>query len=453
METILIVEDDREMRHELASLVSHDGRKVIQAEDGKAALEIINETDIDLVLSDIRMPEMDGLELLQQARASRPETLFVMITAFASTRTAVTALRRGAYDYITKPFSIDEVRNSVDHALEKRRLFREIDYLRAALQERYSFENIIGKSKVMHRVFDRISMVAPVECNVLITGESGTGKELVARAIHYQGPRAKGKFVPVNCGALPESLLESELFGHVKGAFTGALYEKRGLVQEADGGTLFLDEIGDVPVSVQVRLLRVLQNREIQKVGSTSLEKVNPRVIAATHQDLAARVKDGSFREDLFYRLNVVEIDLPPLRERAEDIPLLASHFLKRYAERIDKNVSKITSEVERAFRLYGWPGNVRELENAMERAVILCRGDAVTMADLPPAVKGSTPTGMGGTGSLDEQVAQSERFYIGRALEAEDGDPQRAARSLAISPSTLYRKMKKHGIPLPKDR
>ena len=453
METILIVEDDQEMRDELASLVSHDGRKVIQAEDGKAALEIINEADIDLVLSDIRMPEMDGLELLQQARASRPETLFVMITAFASTRTAVTALRRGAYDYITKPFSIDEVRNSVDHALEKRRLFREIDYLRAALQERYSFENIIGKSKVMHRVFDLISMVAPVECNVLITGESGTGKEVVARAIHYQGPRAKGKFVPVNCGALPESLLESELFGHVKGAFTGALYEKRGLVQEADGGTLFLDEIGDVPVSVQVRLLRVLQNREIQKVGSTNLEKVNPRVIAATHQDLAARVKDGSFREDLFYRLNVVEIDLPPLRERAEDIPLLANHFLKRYAERVDKNVSKITSEVERAFRLYGWPGNVRELENAMERAVILCRGDAVTMADLPPAVRGSPPTGMGGTGSLDEQVAQSERYYIGRALEAQDGDPPRAARNLAISLSTLYRKMKKHGIPLPKDR
>jgi len=453
VDTILIVEDDREMGQELASLVSNDGRKVLQVADGRAALEVIKDADIDLVLSDIRMPEMDGLELLQQARALRPETLFIMITAFASTQTAVSALRRGAYDYITKPFSIDEVRNSVDHALEKRRLFREIDYLRAALQERYSFESIIGKSKAMHRVFDLIAMVAPVDCNVLITGESGTGKELVARATHFQGPRAKGKFVPVSCGALPESLLESELFGHVKGAFTGASYEKTGLIQEADGGTLFLDEIGDVPLSVQVRLLRVLQNREIQKVGSTVLEKVNPRVIAATHQDLLAKVRDNTFREDLFYRINVVEIDLPPLRERAEDIPLLASHFLKTYAERVGKDVGRIVPEVERAFRLYGWPGNVRELENVMERAVILCKGDAITMADLPPAMRSSTPTGIAETGNLDERVAQSEKYYIERALEMGDGEPRRAAVALGVSLSTLYRKMKKHGIPLPKDR
>jgi len=453
VDTILIVEDDLEMRQELASLVSHDGRRVLQAGDGKAGLELIEESDVDLVLSDIRMPEMDGLELLQRARAARPETLFIMITAFASTQTAVSALRRGAYDYITKPFSIDEVRSSVDNALEKRRLFKQIHYLQAALQDRYSFENIIGKSSAMRRVFELIGMVAPVDCNVLITGESGTGKELVARAIHFQGPRAKGKFVPVNCGALPESLLESELFGHVKGAFTGASYEKAGLIQEADGGTLFLDEIGDVPVSVQVRLLRVLQNREIQKVGSTKLEKVNPRVIAATHQDLQARVKERTFREDLFYRLNVVEMDLPALRERVEDIPLLANHFLKRYAEQVNKNVGGIAPEVERAFRLYGWRGNVRELENAIERAVILCKGDAITLEDLPPAIRSSSPTAIAESGSLDERVAQSEKYYIDRALESVDGDPRRAAESLGVSLSTLYRKMKRHGIPLPKDR
>ncbi len=447
----MIVEDEAEMREELAALVSGDDRAVLQAENGKEALEIIAGTNVDLIVSDIRMPDIDGLELLRAVRASYPETLFIMITAFASTKTAVAALRGGAYDYIMKPFSLDEVRSSVDHALENRRLFQEVNYLRGCLQDRYSFENIIGKSPPMQRVFDLITQLAPTPCNVLITGESGTGKELVAQAIHYQSPRAKGRFVPLNCAALPESLLESELFGHVKGAFTGAGFEKVGLIQVADCGTLFLDEIGDMSEPVQIRLLRVIQNREVQKVGSTNLEKVDVRIIAATHRDLKKKVRDGSFREDLYYRINVVEVDLPPLRDRVEDIALLAAHFLKKYAERSGKRIPGIVPEVHRAFRIYSWPGNVRELEHAIERAVILCTGDTITVADLPPAIAGFSPELLTKKSSLDHLTVQFERYCIERAFEEEEGDPRRAARSLGISLSTLYRKVRKHRISLPK--
>ena len=449
MDRVLVVDDEQGMREDLAAILQKEDREILQAENGRKALDQLQATQVDLVLSDIRMPDMDGLDLLGEIRRQWPEMPVIMLTAFASTETAIAALRAGAYDYLRKPFSLDEVRNCVEHALEQRRLFREVRYLRGCLRERYRFENIIGGSECMAEVYDLIRQVAESTCNVIITGESGTGKELAAQAIHYQSDRSDRPFVPVNCGGLPETLLESELFGHRKGAFTGAVSDREGLVAHANGGTLFLDEIGDMPATLQVRLLRVIQNREITRVGSSEPEKVDVRVIAATHDDLARAIKQGDFREDLYYRLNVVEISLPPLRERADDIPILASHFLKTYAEKSGKDVKGFSPEAMRCFRLYHWPGNVRELENVVERAVTLCQSEVIRVADLPDTLArpASGPTPVPEGGPLKKRLELFERSCIEEAIEQENHSLPEAAEALGISLSSLYRKMKRYGI------
>ena len=444
VETVLIVDDEEYIRNELASILALEGRCILEAGDGVEALEVLGANEVNLVLTDIRMPNMDGFELIRQAHERWPSLPIITVTAFASTSTAVEALRAGAHDYITKPFAIEEVRNIVSHALQAQRLFKEVSYLKGRLGERYSLDNIIGQCDAMQRVFDTVGRVAKAPCNVLITGESGTGKDLVAQAIHENSDRKDCKFVPIDCGSIPEGLLESELFGHAKGAFTGAAFEKQGLVQTANGGTLFLDEIGDMPLSLQVKLLRLIQNRHVQKVGGTEREEVDVRVVAATNVDLWEKVAQKEFRQDLYYRINVVEMQLPALRNRGSDVSLLISHFLKHYTKLLGKDISKITPEVLDAFQRYPWPGNVRELANAVERAVTLCNGNSIELVDIPSAISEWNATNSGTDGSLQEQMNFFERQCLMSTLETYGNDFNAAAESLGISLATLYRKLKK---------
>ena len=447
MENILIIDDEEYLRNELGHILEQPQRQIFYASNGLEGLDVLNNNDIDIVLTDLKMPKLDGFGFIEKAKAIEPSLPIITITAYASTEVAIRALRLGAYDFITKPFSIDEVQNIVAHALLAQKLFEEVHYLRSRLNKQYSMDNIIGQSIPMEKLFDTVSRVADKPCNVLLIVESGTGKDLVAQSIHHHSKRKDRRFVPINCGSIPEGLLESELFGHVKGAFTGAVSNKDGLVDAANGGTLFLDEIGDMPLSLQVRLLRLIQNRQIQKVGSTQTQNVDVRIIAATNQDLAANIMNGTFRKDLYYRINVVEIFLPPLREREGDINFLALHFLKNYSSLLNKDVSEISPEVLKIFQRYDWPGNVRELENAIERAITMCQGPRIEVSDIPRVIVDSVNQNPEMVGTLTERIDKFEARCIESTIKANDYNLEIAANELGVSIATLYRKIKKYNI------
>jgi two-component system response regulator PilR (NtrC family) len=441
---ILVVDDEPSMREMLRIVLRRDGYDVVLAENGKAAIERLQSQPFDLLLSDIRMPDLSGVEVLRAAKEINRDLVAFMMTAFASTDTAVEAMRLGAVDYFIKPFSMDELRLKVRQHLEARRLRQENLLLKRALKSRHEFSSILGQSDAMQQVFATIQTIAGTSSTVLIGGESGTGKELVARAIHFNSLRRDRPFVALNCGAVPETLLESELFGHMRGAFTGAQANKKGLVEAAEGGTIFLDEIGEMAPSMQVKLLRVLQDRRYRRLGGTEEVQADVRVIAATNQDLPKMVAEGRFREDLFYRLNVLTLQLPPLRDRFEDIPLLAEHFLHEFATQMRKPVLTISADAMRLLQEHLWPGNVRELQNAMERAVALEKTEAVLPDSLPDAVRlgaGAPPDLAGaplpelGEGfDLEARGEEFYRHYLALALKRAGGVQVKAAELLGMS-------------------
>ncbi len=441
---ILVVDDEPEMRALLRDELSELGYRVVAVANGREALKKLGEEEYAVVLTDLRMQGMQGLELLNEVKQGYPGTNVIIMTAFGSVESAIEAMKHGAYDYVTKPIKNEEMALVVEKAVRDALLRREVQQLRRAVREDYSFHQILGKSKPMREVFDLIRRVADSQTNVLITGESGTGKELAAKAIHFNSDRRSGPFVPVNCAAIPEMLLESELFGHMKGAFTDAKGDKRGLFEEAHGGTLFLDEISELPVMLQAKLLRAIQEKEIRRVGSTKSIAVDVRIIAATNLSLTDEVKAKRFREDLYYRLNVIEIRMPPLRERREDILLLVDAFLKKCAEAGRKAVKGIAESALALLVDYPWPGNVRELENVIERAVTLTRGEKVTSEDLPPAIHGSR----GDRKVIDDAADRTlpldevEKEYILRILDKTGGNKYQAAQILGIDRKTLYRKL-----------
>ena len=443
---ILIAEDEDLMRAILKRLLEEAGYRVALAASAEEALELFASEDVAVTLTDIRMAGMDGLALLDRIKDVDAEALVVVMTAYSSVDSAVAALRKGAYDYVTKPFVNEDLLQSVKNALRQRELFRENRHLRRELDRRYSFSEIIGTSDALQRVFRLVEKVAATNTNILIQGESGTGKELVARAIHHNSPRADRPFVAVNCGALPETLLESELFGHVKGAFTGAVAGRPGLLRAAEGGTVFLDEIGEVSPAMQVRLLRAVQEHEVTPVGAGAAVRFDARIVCATNRDLEKEVSEGRFREDLFYRLNVIEVHLPPLRERREDIPLLVRHFVTRTAREQNQTEKKLAPAAMSALINYAWPGNVRELQNAVERAFTLS-GDEIDLDSLPPRVRDGA-AGQFTVRDLDglrPTLAEIERRYILETLASVNQDKARAANILGIDLSTLYRKLKRY--------
>jgi len=451
--SILIIDDEEVLQDVLSSLLRREGHEVLGARTGEEGLRMLREEDVDLVLLDLMLPGISGQEVLQQIRKEDPDQVVVVVTAYSSIEGAIEAMREGAFHYIPKPFKNDEVLLTVRKGLEQRRLAEENRSLKEQLQERYSFDNIVGKSKPMQEVFELVALAAPSKSNILILGESGTGKELVAKAIHHHSRRASGPFVTVNSGSMPADLLESNLFGHVKGAFTGAISAKKGLFEVANTGSIFFDEIGNIPIDTQAKLLRVIQEKEFMRLGGVETLTADTRIIAATNADLEAEVARGTFREDLYYRLNVITIPLPPLRTRTEDIPLLARHFLARYAEENDKPIDGISSEVMSLLLDYRWPGNVRELENVIERAVVLSTGEELDVELLPPAVRrGEGPMHMSppppnGDISLKEAVSEYERQLIIRALQQTGGVQKHAAEKLQVKPTTLHEMIKRHKI------
>jgi DNA-binding NtrC family response regulator len=443
---ILIAEDEDLMRAILVRLLEEAGYRVAATANAEEALERFAEEDVAVTITDIRMTGMDGLALLDRIKDIDAEALIIVMTAYSSVDSAVAALRKGAYDYITKPFVNEDLLQSVKNALRQRELFRENRALRRELDRRYSFSEITGTSPALQAVFRLVEKVAATNTNILIQGESGTGKELIARAIHHNSPRAEAPFVAVNCGALPETLLESELFGHTKGAFTGAVANKPGLFRSAEGGTVLLDEVGEITPAMQVRLLRALQEHEVTPVGSSAPVSFDARIICATNRDLEKEVADGRFREDLFYRLNVIEIHLPPLRERREDIPLLVRRFITRTAREQERDEKPIEPGALSALINYSWPGNVRELQNAIERAFTLS-GDQLDLDSLPPRVRdaASGQTTMRDPDGLRPTLEEVERRHIFETLTAVNQDKARAANILGIDLSTLYRKLKRY--------
>lgn len=443
---ILVVEDEELMRSILRKLLEVEGYQIITADSAENALEIFSTTDVELTLTDIRMAGKDGLELLDQIKNIENEALVIIMTAYSSVDSAIAALRKGAYDYITKPFVNEDLLQTVKNALRTKELFQENRALRRELAQKYSFSEIIGNSAALQAVFRLIEKVSATNANILIQGESGTGKELVARAIHQNSPRSDKPFVAINCGALPESLLESELFGHTKGSFTGAIADKKGLFRAAGGGTLFLDEIGEIPIALQVKLLRALQEHEITPIGSTVSVKFDARIVAATNRNLEEEVGKGNFREDLFYRLNVIEVFLPPLRERREDIPLLAKHFVTKSANEQKQKEKVISKEAMTALINYNWQGNIRELQNAVERAFILS-SDEIDLESLPPKVKINSPHGfeIRDPNGLNPTLEEVERRYVLEILKNVNQDKTLAANILGIDLSTLYRKLKRY--------
>ncbi|RMG01921.1 MAG: sigma-54-dependent Fis family transcriptional regulator [Acidobacteria bacterium] len=445
---VLIVEDEELMRVILEELLKGEGYEVFTAEDGESAIEIFSVEDIDLIVTDIRMQGMDGLELLDKLKSIDENALVIIITAYSSVDSAIAALRKGAYDYITKPFVNEELLKTIRNALRQRELFRENRYLRRELNKHYSFSEIIGTSESLQNVFRLVEKISATNSTVLIQGESGTGKELIARAIHHNSLRADKPFIAVNCGALPETLLESELFGYVRGAFTDAKSDRKGLFRSAEGGTIFLDEVSEMPPSLQVKLLRALQEHEVTPVGSNIPIKFDARIIAATNKNLEDEVKSGRFREDLFYRLNVIEINLPPLRERKEDIPLLARHFIKKLSKQQGIPEKKIPRDVMLALTAYNWPGNVRELENAIERAFILSQSEQVELDCLPAKIVDYSKNSMEIRDPLGYRptLEEMERRYIFEVLRSTNYDKAEAAQILGIDLSTLYRKLKRYG-------
>ena len=450
MERILVVDDEKNYLVVLSALLQGEGYEVASASSGARALALVGEEEPDLVITDMRMPAMSGLELIQRLQELAPDTPVIVMTAYGTVENAVEAMKAGAVDYITKPFENQQLLLTVSKALRLRRLMAQNRLLREELDRGRGFEEIIGESRAMREVFAMVDKVAATRATVLITGESGTGKELIARAIHKRSPRAGEAFVAVNCTALTETLLESELFGHEKGAFTGATARRQGRFELAHQGTLFLDEVGEIPPTTQVKLLRVLQERTFERVGGNQPIKVDVRIIAATNRDLARAVAEGNFRDDLFYRLNVVRIELPPLRERKEDLPALVAHFVKKYAAEIGRQPPRVSPEAMRRIYEHSWPGNVRELENALERAVILA-GEEIRPRDLPLEVVPtredsggiSIPPGMG----INQAVEALEIGMIKRALAEHQGVQARAAEALGISKSHLAYKIKKYGL------
>ncbi|HXU91404.1 MAG TPA: sigma-54 dependent transcriptional regulator [Methylomirabilota bacterium] len=451
---VLVVDDEQSMRELLGIMLRQVGYDVTQADGGDAAVQALKTTDaFDLVITDLRMRKVDGLAVLRAAKEHSPHTVVLVVTAFASTETAVEAMKLGAYDYVTKPFKLDELKLTIANALERKRLQDENRELKRQLRTERGFDSFVGKSRRMMEVFETIRKTADSGSTVMITGESGTGKELVARAVHQESSRRGAPFVSVNCGAIPETLMESELFGHVKGAFTGAIQNTDGLFLAADTGTLFLDEITEIPQSVQVKLLRAIQEREIRRVGDTRDVKVDVRLIAASNRDLAKAIADGVLREDLYYRLNVIPIHLPPLRARTEDIPLLVAHFIGRVAKDVGKTVAGITAEALAVLERYHWPGNIRELENVIERAIVLGSGDHITQDSLPPHLmqppeRGEFPVDIptGGV-DLEDLLAAVESRYIRLALDRAGGLQVRAAELLRLSFRQFRYKVHKHGL------
>jgi two-component system NtrC family response regulator len=443
---ILVVDDEPAQRELVGGFLRKHGFDVVEAGGGSEAVARFKQEAFDLVLTDQRMPDLSGLEVLEAVRSTSPETAVVIMTAYGTIGTAVSAVKAGAADYLTKPLNLDDLLHRVHRVRERQRLVAENRELREALAERHRVEGIIGDSGRMQEVLSLVRRVAPSDATVLIRGESGTGKELIARALHYASPRAAGPLVKVNCAALAESLLEAELFGHEKGAFTGAVASRKGRFELADGGSIFLDEIGDLPPHLQVKLLRVLQEREFERVGSSRPIKVDVRLLAATHRNLEALVREGRFREDLYYRINVVTIVLPPLRERREDLPPLIEHFLRAFAGKNGKTVRGLTREAREALLRYDYPGNIRELENLMERAVVLTRDDVIGVEDLPLTLETPAP-GAGEGAGLIAAVEGLERRMIRDALAKADGTQTRAAELLGISERVLRYKLKKYGL------
>lgn len=453
---ILVVDDEESIREFLEIMLKKEGYEVTLAEDGAQAKDLLGKKTFDMVISDLQMPNMNGLELLKHVKESSPDTVFMMITAFGTTETAVEAMKIGAYDYITKPFKIDEVRLNINNALRSRNLEVENRSLKKEMVKEYSFQNVIGNSPVMHQVYDLIKRVSQAPTNILITGESGTGKEVVAKAIHFNGPLKDRPFITINCGAIPENLMESEMFGHKKGSFTGAVTDKSGLFEVADGGTLFLDEVGELPITIQVKLLRAIQERVIRRVGATDDMKVDVRIIAATNRNLEEMVQKGSFRQDLFYRLNVINIKTPPLRERKEDIPILAQHFLKKYNEKLGKSIGGISVEAMEILKKYDYPGNVRELENMIERTVALEGGSTILPESLPPMVNTTSGRKMASSHEievtdegvdLDKVMGQIEKELLIKAIHTAGGVKKKAAKLLNITFRSMRYRVEKYNL------
>jgi two-component system response regulator PilR (NtrC family) len=456
VEKILVVDDEQSLREVLSIMLKRTGYAVTSVADGEEAVELLGKEIFDLVITDLRMPKMDGMEVLRAAKSASPETVVLVITAFATADSAVEAMKQGAFDYLTKPFQVDEVQLIIRNALEKRRLTTENILLKREMASQSSFAQLVGQSEAMQKVFEVVRKVADSKSNVLICGESGTGKELVARAIHYNSSRNAMPFVAVNCSAVPETLLESELFGHMKGSFTGAMSNKAGLFEVANGGTIFLDEIGDTTPTIQVKLLRVIQEREFRRVGGNQDVKVDVRVVAATNRNLEKAVADGSFREDLYYRLDVIPIRLPPLRLRSGDIPLLVSHFLERFAKESGKPVPVFSPEAMRVLVGHEWRGNVRELENLIERVVAFSTGGAVTDIDVeswlhrsvaPQAQQGIsldlTDEGL----DLEGLVNGIEKELLLKALERSKWVKKKAARLLRLNTRSFRYRLEKYAI------
>ena len=443
---ILVVDDEPAQRELVTGFLAKRGFEVAQAPGGQVALARFKQEPFDLVLTDQKMPDLSGLQVLEGVRAITPETAVIIMTAYGTIETAVGAIKAGAADYLTKPLNLDELLHRIHQVRERQHLLSENRQLRLALAERHRVEGIIGESGPMQEALSLVRRVAPSDATVLIRGESGTGKEVIAKAIHYASARAAGPLVKVNCAALAESLLEAELFGHEKGAFTGAIATRKGRFELADGGSLFLDEIGDLAAHTQVKLLRVLQEREFERVGSSRPITVNVRLLAATHRDLEALVRDGRFREDLYYRINVVTVMLPPLRERRDDLPLLIDHFVRTFAAKNTKPIEGLTREAREALLRYDYPGNVRELENLIERAVVLTRDDVIGVADLPLTLHDPAPEPAVDAG-LEAAVEGLERRMIREALAGASGVQTRAAELLGISERVLRYKLKKYGL------
>ena len=441
---ILIVDDEPALRHTLSIILSDDGHTTASACDGEEALAALAPGGFDLVLCDLRMPRLGGLQFLEKYTLRERRALVIVMSAYGDYDTAITAMQRGAYDYISKPFKSDEVRLVVRKAAEREKLRARVQRLEGELGALTGGE-IVGRSAIVRAAIDLARKVAPHPSATLITGESGTGKELIARLIHSASQRANRPFVAINCGALPEALLESELFGHVRGAFTGAIVDKKGLFEEANRGTLFLDELGELPLALQVKLLRALQEGEVRPLGATASRTVDVRIVAATNRDLAADVKSGRFRDDLYYRINVVTIALPPLRDRREDIPELARHFLARHNQRMHLDVQEISAAAMRVLAAYAWPGNVRELENVIERALVLSTGSSIERDHLPETLGATAPAPMGL--SVKKETVALERNLIERALAATEGNRIRAAQLLELSHRALLYKIREYGL------
>ncbi|ALA57075.1 sigma-54-dependent transcriptional regulator [Nitrospira moscoviensis] len=456
MEKILVVDDEQSLREVLSIMLKRAGYAVTCASDGEEAVEQLTKEIFDLVITDLRMPKVDGMEVLKAVKSTSPETVVLVITAFATADSAVEAMKQGAYDYLTKPFQVDEVQLIIRNALEKRRLSTENMLLKREMASQSSFAQLVGQSDAMQKVFDLVRKVADSKSNVLICGESGTGKELVARAIHYNSARSTAPFVAVNCSAVPETLLESELFGHMKGSFTGAISNKAGLFEVANGGTIFLDEIGDTTPTIQVKLLRVIQEREFRRVGGNQDIKVDVRVVAATNKDLEKAVADGSFREDLYYRLDVIPIKLPPLRLRSGDIPLLVSHFLDRFSKESGKPTPVLTPEAMQVLLAHEWRGNVRELENLIERVVAFSSGESVTDMEIrgwlhrpvAPQPQQGVPTDLPDEGvDLEALINGIEKDLLMKALERTKWVKKKAARLLRLNTRSFRYRLEKYAI------